>query len=195
MNKSILITFLLCSALLAGACSDSGTGAEDELKPLDFTTSPTSELSQIVNNTPSDFTWDFYNDNILLGLEPKPDSFEGEIVLSVFQVQNGEVTNRLTSDPVGTNLEELSAGLSTAEMYPDSPWFRGSEWANDSPIWVPSTQWYPGSMWAPSEIENKALSQNDLSAGETLVVIYPHLPGESEREVLTQPYGIVFSEN
>jgi hypothetical protein len=77
---------------------------------LDFTTAPSNELSDIIQNTPNDFTWEFYNDNLTLGLDPEPESFEGEIILSVFQVQNGEVTNQLDQRTSGYEYGRVVGG-------------------------------------------------------------------------------------
>lgn len=183
------------TTLFLWSCTETTTGGgEEELQPLDFTTTPSDELSNIVENSPSDFTWPFYNDNLTVGLDPEPESFEGEIVLSVFQVRNGEVTSRLTTDPVGTNLEELSSGLSTEEMYADELWYPGSL-SVPTTKWIPSTKWYPGSMWAPSEIESIAMSENELSANQTMVVVYPKVEGDlPNRDQVTQPYGLIFEE-
>ncbi|MDZ7682277.1 MAG: hypothetical protein U5J63_11350 [Fodinibius sp.] len=110
--RRLLLLLLSITTLFMWSCTETTTGGgEEELQPLDFTTAPSSELSDIVQNTPGDFTWPFYNDNLTIGLDPEPETFEGEIVLSVFQVQNGEVTNRLTSEPVDDESRGVVGGL------------------------------------------------------------------------------------
>jgi hypothetical protein len=50
-------------------------------------------------------------------------------------------------------------------------------------------------MWAPSEIESIAMSDNELSGNQTMVVVYPRVEGElPNREQVTQPYGLIFED-
>ena len=47
-------------------------------------------------------------------------------------------------------------------------------------------------MWSPSEIESIAMQENNLADNETMIVVYPELTASSDREVVSQPYGIIF---
>ena len=109
-----------------------------EADPIDFTIQPSAALDQIISNTPSDFTWGFYEDNLSIGLSPEPESFNGEVMMSAFELRNGNIMNSLSSQPVPTNLQELSAGLSTEDMYPGSMWIEGTDWLPSMLEWEPS---------------------------------------------------------
>ncbi len=190
-NTFFNLLFLFVLTVTLTSCSDDETDM-NQTEAMDFTITPSTELAQVISNTPDDFTWNFYEDNLSIGLSPEPQSFDGEIVLSIFKVDDSEVTNRNTSQPSATNLEELSAGLSTEDMYPGSMWITGNEWLPGGD-WTPSEVWYPGSMWSPSEIENIALTENNLANNETMIVVYPELAtGSNDREQVSQPYGIIF---
>jgi len=175
------------------ACTDDDDESVSSDQNMDFTTTPSTALQGIVSNTPGDFTWGFYEDNLTIGLEPLPETFSGEIVLSAFRVSDGQVTNNSTSTPVATNLSELSNGISTEDMYPGSMWIEGTSWLPSMSEWEVSEVWYPGSMWAPSEIESIAMQENNLADNETMVVVYPELAaGSDDRVQVSQPYGIIF---
>ena len=194
--KKSFIQMMMISALLISftSCSDDDEDNNNvnEADPIDFTIQPSAELDQIVSNTPSDFTWGFYEDNLTIGLNPEPESFSGEVMMSAFELRNGNIMNSLSSQPVSTNLQELSAGLSTEDMYPGSMWIEGTDWLPSMQEWEVSEVWYPGSMWAPSEIKNIAMQENNLADNETMIVVYPELTSTSDREVVSQPYGIIF---
>ena len=192
ISRRILRAAFLFTVILMTSCTDDDDENVNSNEMMDFTTTPSTALQGIVSNTPSDFTWDFYEDNLTIGLEPLPESFNGEIVLSAFRVSNGQVTNNSTSSPVATDLSELANGLSTEDMYPGSQWITENDWlpGND---WTPTDVWYPGSMWAPSEIESIAMAENTLADNQTMVVVYPELAiGSDDREQVSQPYGIIF---
>lgn len=193
MRRLLQILFLLVVTFLYTSCGDTGTATEEAI-PHDFTTAPTAELSQIIENTPRDFTWGFYNDNIEITLHDDP-KWNGGIVISGFQVKNGEVVNEITSEVIETNADELGNGISTADIYSESTWFPGERWISMENNWIPSTTWFPGERWAPAEMQNVAMSRNDLAENETLVVVYAHVPVDSaKRKQETRPLGIVFQK-
>lgn len=199
------------------SCGDNSTAPDTDPKPLEFTTGPSQELSQLIDTAPGDFTWDYFSDNLFVSILNGPE-WSGEIVLSSFQIENGEVVNRSTTEPYETNSEELSSGLSTEEMFPGlvyapgQAWVTGKRWKQidqwrkikswlKTDHWTPSEQWVPSSNWAPSEIEEIVLTEFNLSENETMIIVYTHLadgqnppaiPGVSE--VLTQPYGIILTQ-
>ena len=67
-------------------------------------------------------------------------------MMSAFELRNGDIMNSLSSQPVSTNLQELSAGLWTEDMYPGSMWIEGTSWLSSLSEWEVSEVWYPGSM-------------------------------------------------
>ena len=194
-SLSIIVLLLTIVPLVFLSC-DTGTDAESDQEPLEFQTAPSDELSSMIQETPSDFTWGYFQNNVQVNMIPGID-WNGEVVLSAFQVQNGEVVNETTTEPVETTADELAAGLSTEEMFSGSSWIQGSDWVPTS-TWMPSSTWIQQTeplVYAPSEIESIAQSQVDLSQNETMVVVYAHLAGESpEREQMTQPFGVIFQE-
>ncbi|MDZ7720152.1 MAG: DUF5050 domain-containing protein [Balneolaceae bacterium] len=212
MKRYKLTAFLLMIfTVLFFSCDETSQDADPEPETLDFATEPSEDLTQMVEVTPSDFTWDFFSNNLIVTLVPGP-MWSGEIVLSSFQVENGEVVNRSTTPPVETSADELADGLTTEEMFPGLVYIPGQEWVTSkqwqntetwpqaskwvkTEHWTPSDQWVPGSMWTPSEIEQIARNEVDLSENQTMVVVYPHLAENSDDfEVITQPYGIIFTE-
>lgn len=186
--------FLICIAsFLLLTCGDDNSAPVVDPEPLEFTTEPSSELSQLIETTPSDFTWDHFNSNITVSVVPGS-MWSGEIVLSSFQVENGEVVSRVSSSPVETSISELADGPSTEELFQGSEWVPGAMWFPESQG-NPASQWMPGSGLSPSEIEANALSEFDLNENESLIVVYARLADDSlEREQTTQPYGLIMQE-
>jgi len=182
----IFALFVLVVALTA---CDSGPNGEPDA--LSFSTAPSSALTDVVQNTPSDFTWGLYNDNVTVQLESGTD-WDGEIVLEAFQVQNGEVVNQVTTEPVAAS--DLAAGTSTEALYPDTRWIPGSQWVPGDQ-WAPTSQWIPGSQWAPATIEDEAQSQVDLNDDETMVVVFARAAAPDDREVTARPFGLVFQQS
>ena len=185
MYLSKLVCSLLVTGLLLAACDLS---SETEPDSLEFTTEPSDELSAMIDETPSDFTWAFFNDNVTVSMIPGS-NWSGDLVLSAFQLQDGEVVHRTTTDPVSTTAEALSSGRSTEDLIPGSSWVPGPQWAPAS-NWIPGSSWIPGSNWSPSEIEDQAREAFDLAEGETVVVVYAHTPDDSQTQT-TQPFGIL----
>ena len=187
------LPLFLCILLLSGSilsCDSSGP----EGPPPEFSVSPTSELSGIVDNTPGDFTWDFYQNNLEVTWAPEAD-WNGELVLFTFQIQNGEVVNRATTTAAST--EGLDGDEATSgTLYPPgtSPELPAREWIPGT-NWIPGSQWIPWSQWSPSEIEQVALDQVNLSSGQTMLVVYARAAGDVDSaDQQTQPYGIVFEQ-
>ena len=186
MYLSKLVCSLLVTGLLLAACD---SGSETEPDPLEFTIEPSDELlSALIDETASDFTWAFFNDNVTVSMIPGS-NWSGDLVLSAFQLQDGEVVHRTTTDPVSTTAEALSSGRSIEDLFPGSSWVPGSQWAPAS-NWIPGSSWIPGSHWSPSEIEDRAREAFDLAEGETVVVVYAHTPDDSRTQT-TQPFGIL----
>src|SRR6056297_1406673 len=111
------IYFVIIFTFIFTSCDDTSQDPETEVETLEFVIEPSDDLSFIVEDAPSDFTWEFYNNNIEVNLVPGS-MWSGEIVLSSFQVENGEVVNRATSEPVETSASELADGLLTEELFP-----------------------------------------------------------------------------
>lgn len=190
--RPVRTVLFLAVALLMVACDSSPT---PEPGALEFSTEPSGELENIIEDTPSDFTWDFYNDNVAVSLQEGPD-WDGELVLAGFQIQNGEVVHRTTTDPVDTNVEVLSGGASIGDLISGSSWMSGSDWVSVS-NWRPSSSWSPGSSWSPSEIEEEALAEAEsmLEDNQTMVVVYAHRANESgDYGEVTRPFGLIFQK-
>lgn len=199
MRRKIPILFLSIMTLLSISCSDNTTGGE-EPETLEFQMAPSDELSTIIQETPSDFTWDYFQDNVRVMGPSQTDFSKFDLVLHSFQVNNGEVANRSNTEPVEVSADELSSGLLTEEI-PPSLWMPGSEWVSSSdwrpqstfiqttdPIVIPSTE-----PMLP-EVEDMVLNNIDLGTDETLVVVYPGIIGESGREMTIQAFGLVMKK-
>lgn len=187
MSRSLFTALLLVGILFFSSCD---TTNEPPTLPVAFKTAPSDGLSTMIQETPSDFTWEFFNDNIEVSMNDEP-QWSGEMVLSAFQVQNGEVVNRTTTDPVETTADELTDGLSTEELFSSSSWIPGLDWVPTS-TWFPGLVYTPENSWSPSEIEEGVIAENNLDENETMIVVYAHLAGESpEREQTTRPFGVV----
>lgn len=96
------------------------------------------------------------------------------------QVQNGEIVNEISSEAVQTNADELAKGLLTEELFVGETWFPDEMWVSTEEM-IPSTNWSPGEMWTPTEMEDVAISQNELNEEQTLVVVYTHVPLDTGR--------------
>ena len=191
MRRLLQILFLSIVTLFLFSC-DNGTGTEERAS-LEYATGPSQDLDQIIEETPSDFTWDFYGDNIEVSMNSGP-QWSGEIVLEAFQVEGGEVVNRLTTESVETSVDELADGLLTENMYPSTRWYPTTRWISTEEMY-PSTRWYPTTRWSPSEIESQAMSQNDLNGNQSMVVVYARMADDSpDREQTSRPFGIIFEE-
>jgi len=185
---TLLIFTIAISCDLITESEDNG----DETEQLEFSIEPSDDLSFIVDEAPEDFTWEFFNDNMLVNAVPGS-MWSGNIVLTSFQIRNGEVVNENESSVVETNAEALSEGISTEELFSGSEWVPGAMWVPGSE-WVPGDEWIPGMKWSPSEIQEIALNEVDLSENQTMVVVYAETDNSSDREDVTQPYGLIFTE-
>ncbi|NBC04377.1 MAG: hypothetical protein GVY20_11820, partial [Bacteroidetes bacterium] len=162
---TLLIFTIAISCDLITESEDNG----DETEQLEFSIEPSDDLSFIVDEAPEDFTWEFFNDNMLVNAVPGS-MWSGNIVLTSFQIRNGEVVNENESSVVETNAEALSEGISTEELFSGSEWVPGAMWVPGSE-WVPGDEWIPGMEWAPSEIQEIALNEVELSENQTMVVV------------------------
>ena len=189
MRRTLLAVLLAIVTLLFVSC-DQVTNSEP--KPLEFQTAPSEGLSTMIQETPSDFTWGYFQDNVQVNMTQGTD-WSGEMVISGFKVEGGEVLNRTTTGPITTNADELSAGLSTEELFSGSEWFSGSKW-------IPASEWGPSKLWIPlmdrslSKVENMAIGNTDLSEDQTMIVVYAKVAGDTDREVTTQPFGVIFDD-
>lgn len=114
---------LVFGGLLAGC----DTGEPGPPESPDFVTEPTNALDQRFDDAPDDATWDWnaFNNDVEVRLDSDTE-WEGEVVLRAFQVQNGEVVNRLTTEPVPA--PDRTEGTTTEELYPGTKWFSGERW-------------------------------------------------------------------
>ena len=74
-NYKKFIQTMLISVLFISftSCSDDDEDNNvNDTDIIDFTIQPLADLDQIVTNTPNDFTWGFYEDNLSIGLSPEP---------------------------------------------------------------------------------------------------------------------------
>lgn len=206
MRRIASATGLSLLIILLFSCD---TGVESEPKPLEFASEPSNEMRIMIEETPSDFTWEFFKENILISLQSEID-WEGEIVLSGFQVQSGEATDRVTTTPLPTNAEQLENGLSTGDL--ELPEFTITDWAinvkresltnsfvekwGDNEVQNSVNLWEPEKKWSPSEIEEAILSEVELGEeNETLFVVYAQLAEDSpERQQTTRPFGVLMRE-
>ncbi len=205
MRRSLFIALLSIGILFFSSCD---TTNEPPTLPVAFKTEPSDEMRIMIEETPSDFTWEFFKQNILISLQSEVD-WEGEIVLPGFQILSGEAADRVSTTPLPTNAEQLENGLSTGDL--TLPEFIITDWAvnvkrksltksfkekwGDKEVQSSINLWEPEKKWSPSEIEEAILSEVDLGESETLFVVYAQLAEESpEREQTTQPFGILMSE-
>lgn len=215
MKRLLIHTFFFTILIFFATCDETSQDAKPESEALEFAIEPSEDLRFMIEETPSDFTWEFFSDNLIVTLVPESD-WSGEIVLSSFQVENDEVINRASTEPVEINTDVLKKGLSTEVMFPDLV-FDEQAWTTNSKLWLQSEQWpqaaewlqsehwTPVEQWVPnpditwnptkiSEIRDAALSEFELNHSETLVVVYTQPADEtSTREMLTRPYGIIFA--
>lgn len=191
MKRLYSIAILVTTLFLAQSCPLDSSDDEPEPGPLELSTAPSVELSQMISETPSDFTWEYFEDNMrVMGPTPYP-YYSFRLVLSSFQVRNGEVVNRSTTNPVDANTDVLANGISTAELNLESGWLSGKTWVQGIRGSLVK-KWFPGSKWSPSQIEDMAITNTDLAEGQTMVVVYAHVAGSPEREVTAQPFGVIF---
>lgn len=206
-NILLFLSFLLLSVMIS---CDSSTDSENDIEPetLEFVTESSDDLTQMIEDTPSDFTWEFFGKNILISLQSDND-WEGELVLAGFQVLNGEIVDRTSTDPFEANGQLLSNGVLTKEFqsvnFTITDWVERSKWkkmANSFKLkWKNKNVqgslelWGPGNRYSPSEIEDAILAETDLQENESLFVVYTELASESpEREQTTQPFGLIMTE-
>lgn len=194
---------------LAALCVVSCDSEPVSQEPLDFAAEPTDELETMVQETPSDFTFGFLEDNVLLRLRSDRD-WEGSLVLAGFQIANGDVVDRLTTAPVQTSDDELAGGLLTEDVFSAS----GAGWSTAKTAWEidfnvideewggrrtrkaqPRGLWIPDQSWMPSEVEQAVMANTDLAPDETLYVLYVRLEDQStETEQTTRPFGVILPQ-
>jgi len=190
MTRFAFLSFLSLAVVFGTVSCDSGP--EPEPTSVQFEAEPSDELSTLIQEAPSDFTWTAFNDKTLVRKVPGSD-WSGDIVLSSFQVEDGEVVNRATSEPAAWP-DSLSNEQLAESLFSGSRWVPGDEWFPGSK-WVPSSNWIPGSDWPPSDVEEAVLSAVDVGPGESLVVVYAQTAGTPpDGGQTTQPYGLVMQQ-
>lgn len=190
MTRFAFLSFLLLAVAFGTVSCDSSL--EPEPESVQFEAEPSDELSTLTQESPSDFTWTAFNDKMLVRKIPSS-NWSGEVVLSAFQVENGEVINRVTSEPAAWP-DSLSNEQLAGSLIPGMRWIPGTDWVPGSQ-WVPGPQWVPGDSWAPSDVEDAALSEVDVGPEESLVVVYAQTAGAPpDGGQMTQPYGLVMEQ-
>lgn len=203
MQKSIFTLFFSLLILFFVSCDNTST----EPETLEFVTEPSDDLTQMIEETPSDFTWEFFGTNIQMSLQSDND-WEGELVLSGFQIANDEIIDRITTNSYPANSEKLFDGILFSDLavnftFP-SGWSDRLKWKALSDLnlkWENASiqgsleLWGPQDRYLPSEIEEAILAEVDLGENERLFVVYTQLAGESpEREQTTRPFGLIVRE-
>ncbi|GAA5522275.1 hypothetical protein LQ318_11010 [Aliifodinibius salicampi] len=200
MQKSIFTLFFSLLILFFVSCDNTGT----EPEPLEFVTEPSDDLTQMIEETPSDFTWEYFGPNIQISLQSDND-WEGELVLSGFQIANNEIIDRITTNSYPANSEMLSGdGILGSDLTIDFHVPGWGDWKvisdinlkwNNTKVQEHIELWEVNESWSPSEIEDAILSEVDLEENETLFVVYAQLAGESpEREQTIRPFGLLMRE-
>ncbi len=202
MRRSLfsIVVLLFIIPLVFISCED--TSAPDPgPAPVGLETAPSDGLENMINDTPSDFTWDYYQDNVRIEGPSQTDFSKFDLVLHSFQVNNGEVVNRGMTEPVEVSADELSSGLLTAEIT------LGPSLGALGKDWVPSSDWKPKSTFIQTtdpiiialdpaldkpEVEEMVLNNIDLGTDETMFVTYTSMIGEDGREMTIQVFGLVF---
>lgn len=204
MRRFVQLLFVFASVgFILQACN---TGSKPA--PLNFSTDATEDLRLMVEEAPSDFTWEFFEEHILIGMQTTESNWEGEVLLSGFQILNGEVADRVTTTPILTNAEQLESGISTGNL--TLPEFTITDWGEfrwkslaksfkknwgDKKVRSSISLWDPDQTWSTSEIEEAILSEVELGENETLFVVYVHLSEEApQRQQTTQPFGILMRD-
>lgn len=202
MRRSLfsIVVLLFIIPLVFISCED--TSAPDPgPAPVGLETAPSDGLENMINDTPSDFTWDYYQDNVRIEGPSQTDFSKFDLVLHSFQVNNGEVVNRSMTEPVEVSADELSSGLVTGEIT------LGPSLGALGKDWVPSSDWRAQSTFIQTtdpiiiqttepivyaEVEDMVLNNIDLGTDETMFVVYPSIMGEDGREMTVQVFGLVF---
>lgn len=184
--------FIVMTSILSLGFVSCDSSTDSNTETIELYTTPTVELSEMISNSPGDLTWEYFNNNVTISME-KGGQWSGEIVLTSFQVRNGQIINRNTSDPISTNYDELSRNVNTGEFV-SGTWVPGHEWTTFD-NWMPTILWSSTSTTSPSNIVSLAINQTSLQPDQTMIVVYAQLADDSpDREQAIQPFGLILSE-
>ena len=204
-RASTFLCILAALFLLTTACDQSA----EEPKTLEFEVTPNDQLRTMVRETPSDFTWEYFGDNLTVSLSSEAD-WEGELVLSGFKIVNGEVVDRLSSQPHPSSDAELLNGLSSEEVF--TTFVPGDPWAGSRARWEAEARspdakwtsenarasielWETSNRWPPSDMETAVQEEFESLGPDTLYVIYAQLaPEASDRRQTSRPVGLLMGE-
>ena len=208
-SRSLL--FLFCVGLIFTLITSSCDQDEQATpKPLEFEVTPNDQLRTMVQETPSDFTWEYFGDNMIISLRSEAD-WEGELVMSGFKIVRGEIVDRVNSESNNSNSAELLDGLSSEVVFRIK---EGSivNWGISNARWeteansfdanwsantaqAPIELWTTPNSWSPSELESGVLNEFEALGPDTLYVVYARLAGENPKRTQTsRPMGLLMGE-
>lgn len=166
-----LAFFVSALSVLAIGCDDL-TGAGESVQ---YSVEPSQQLADLVENAPSDFTWDYFRQEMVISAQGFDDSVD--VALHAVQVQDGEVLDGSIGGPVPVVGEELAAGVRTGELAipgqewspgpPDDSWFSTAEY--DVASWISPSEFYENSQ---AGVVSGMLEGYSFEPGQGVVVVY-----------------------
>lgn len=166
-----LAFFVSALSVLAIGCEDL-TGAGETVQ---YRVEPSQQLADLVENAPSDFTWDYFRQEMVISAQGLDDSVD--VALHAVQVQDGEVLDGSIGGPVPVAGEKLAAGVRTGELAvpitdwspgpPGDSWFSTAEY--DVASWISPSEFYENSQ---DGVVSGMLEEYSFEPGQGVVVVY-----------------------
>lgn len=185
-----IVSILAVLVTVLPACDTSALDLDGGEEPAEFTVEASSELSQMIESAPSDFTWDFFIRELIVSSDSE--GWSGELELCTVRIEGGGAQESACSPAVETDAGALADGIRSESLIPGSGWFPGSSWFPGSE-WVPGDSWFPGSQWVTSDpqiIADAALSDVDLGAEQAMVAVYVRGTPATDG---VRPFGVILN--
>lgn len=186
-----LAFFVSALSVLAIGCDDL-TGAGETVQ---YSVEPSQQLADLVENAPSDFTWDYFRQEMVISAQGLDDSVD--IALHAVQVQDGEVLDGSIGGPVPVVGEELAAGVRTGELAspiqwspgpPGDSWFSTAEYDVES--WISPSEFYEDSQ---DGVVSGMLEGYSFEPGQGVVVVYISADPTPSAVRGVSPFALVLS--
>jgi hypothetical protein len=128
---TLYVTGAALAVLLLAACN---TGVQEN--PVEIKTRASQSLSDMISTTPSDFTWEYFQEELVISGKAEA---AANVELRALRIAEDDIAGTAVSSSVELSPDELDTGV------PGNSWVPGDSW-------VPGNEWFPGSQWSPHSL-------------------------------------------
>jgi hypothetical protein len=151
---TLYVTGAALAVLLLAACN---TGVQEN--PVEIKTRASQSLSDMISTTPSDFTWEYFQEELVISGKAEA---AANVELRALRIAEDDIAGTAVSSSVELSPDELDTGV------PGNSWVPGDSW-------VPGNEWFPGSQWNPQNPFTSAAIAPLNSDAAVLDAVQPQL--------------------